>query len=130
MVLLFSCGVRVYKQKEYYISYFFSLFSRFFLYLFLYLLFVAIPSSFIGIFPFLISLARLPLAGSFWDIFPPSIGFPGVLIIKQYFWEVSVLFRLSFMYLMWKRLGREALINVEVMTSMTLILLGGFSGWY
>ena len=37
-------------------------------------------------------------------------------MLKKDFWVISVLFRLSYMYLMWKKLGREPLINAEVKT--------------
>ena len=62
---------------------------------------------------FLIPLAGLPIARSFWDIFPFSIGFPSILILKQDFWGVFVLFRLPYIYLMWQRLGGEPFINAD-----------------
>ena len=96
-------------------------------------LFVAIPSPtpppptpFYRPSPSLIPPTGLPLVGSFWDIFPSSIGFPSILIIKQDFWGVFVLFRLSYMYLMWQRLSGEPLTNVEEAVSVILILLGSF----
>ena len=70
-------------------------------------------------FPSLIPQASLPLA--FWDIFLSPIGFPFVLILKQDFWEVFVLFRLSYTYLTWQRLGEEPLINAKVAISIILI---------
>ena len=51
-------------------------------------------------FPSLIPPTGLPLAESFWDIFLSPFGFPSILILKQDFWEVFVLFRLSYMYSM------------------------------
>ena len=111
------------KIKEYLISYFCSLFLS---------LFFLMPSSLLSspLFyrpsPFLIPPAGLLLVGSFWDIFPSSIGFPSILIIKQDFWGVFVLFKLSYMYLMWQRLGGEPLTNAKVVVSVILILLGSF----
>ena len=75
---------------------------------------------------FLIPLAGLPLPESFWDIFPSPIGFPFILILKQDFWGVFVLFKLSYTYSMWQGLGGELLINAEVAVSMILILSGSF----
>ena len=41
-------------------------------------------------FPSLIPLIGLPLAGSFWDIFPPSIGSPPPPLLNSYI-EIGLL---------------------------------------
>ena len=55
-----------------------------------------------------------------------SLGSPPIFILKHYFWGLFALFRLSYTYLMWKRLSREPLINADVTTSVILILSEGF----
>ena len=86
---------------------------------------VAPSSPFIDIFSSLISpIGLLPVGFSGYlshhsSVLPPfhhEIGLLGVF----------VLFRLIYMHLMWKRLDREPLINVEVTVSMILILSGCF----
>ena len=52
-----------------------------------------------------------------------------LFIMKQDFWGewgVSILFRLSNIYLMWKRLGKAPFINVEVTIFVIFIPLRGF----
>ena len=93
--------------------------------------FVAASPLFISIFLSLISLAGLFLqlacpARFLGDIYLPFPWFSPVLILKQDFWGVSVLFRLSYMYLMRKRSSREPLINTEVTISVILIPSGNF----
>ena len=106
-----------------------SLFCSLFLSLFFLmpLLFAATPPLLsYRLLPFLIPPAGLSLARSFWDIFPSPIGFPSVLILKQDFWRVLVLFKLAYTHLMWQGLSGEPLINVEVTISVILILSGSF----
>ena len=82
--------------KEYLISYFFSLLLGLF---FSHgPLLCCHPLLFYKPSPFLIPLVGLPLAGSFWNIFPSSIGFPSIFILKQDFWRVFVRFKLSYIY--------------------------------
>ena len=77
--------------------------------------------SFIGTFPFLLSLVDLLLAGfkgylSNHPFVMPSFHHEIRLL------EVSLVFRLVYKHLMWKRLGRKHLINAEVTASVILIL--------
>ena len=84
------------KIKEYLISYFCSLFLSLF---FLMPPFCCHPPIFYRHSPFLIPSVGLPLVRSFWDIFPSSIGFPSILILKRDFWGVFVMFKLSYIYI-------------------------------
>ena len=91
--------------------------------------FVVTFTPFISIFPSLISLASLLLARFFGDTCHILPWLSPIFIIKHDFWELFVLLKLFYVYLMWKRLGKEPLINVEVTTSVILILLGDFPRW-
>ena len=91
--------------------------------------FVVTFTPFISIFPSLISPTSLLLAKFFRDTCHILPWLSPIFIIKHDFWELFVLFKLFYVYLMWKRLGKEPLINVEVTTSVILVLLGGFPRW-
>ena len=121
-ITLFSRGTRTLKIKECLFFYFSSLFSS----LFSHPLFRCHLLFFYRHSPYLILPTGLPLTWSFWDISHSSIGFSPLLILKQDFWGVFVLFRLSYMHLMWKKLDREPLINAKVIVFVILILLGNF----
>ena len=107
----------------------YSSLSLFFFNIFLNRLSVVAFTPFISIYPSLISPTSLLLAIFFGDTCHILPWFSLIFIMKHDFWGLFVLFRLSYVYLMWKRLGREPLINVEVTTSMIFILSGGFPRW-
>ena len=102
----------------------FLLFSKSSLLIFMNPLSCCTSPPFIGTFPFTLSLVGL---------FPTR--FKGYLsyhlsTLPSFHHEigllgVSLLFRLVFRHLMWKRLGREPLINAEVTASVVLII-----SWY
>ena len=83
------------------------------------------PYPFIGTFPLLISSASLLLAG-----FRGCLSYhPSVLLFFHHetgLLGVFLLSRLIYKHLMWKRLGREHLINAEVTSFMVLISLWCF----
>ena len=71
-----------------------------------------------------ISLAGPLLVGFLGDIHLFFPWFSPRSYLETRLLGVSLLFRLSYMYLIWKRLCREALINVKVTISVIFILSG------
>ena len=85
-------------------------------------------TSFIGLFLALISTTVLLLAklsGIFFFTLSVSSP-PPPLYLNSGSWGMSVLLRLSYMHLMWHRLGKNPLINAEVRIFNFLLCSGSF----